>query len=393
MSWTDTWEHNMVPNYGTPELCIESAEGTTITTTDGDSYTDLLAGVAVNVLGHRHPDVDKAARAQMDKAWHVSNLYAHPAGIALAERLRDLTDRRSLFVNSGTEANEAALKLVRKVAHAHGRDDAVILSFGGSFHGRTMGPLTLTGQLHHQKGFDPLVPGIIHVPWNDPDALETAFEENDVAGVFFEPIQGEGGVRPMDEVTARTLRQQAQLHGSLLVADEVQTGIGRTGKFWGHEHLDLEPDIITAAKGLGGGWPIGVCLIPDDLAEHLGPGSHGCTFGGHPVAAAAANATIQTVIDQDLPQRAARLGDRFKQAARAADVTVRGEGLLLGLPLDDESASTIQTAMQDAGFLVGVAGKDVVRIAPPLTIDEQIFDKATATLLGAMHALDAPMTV
>ncbi len=391
MNWQETWDRTMVPNYGTPTHCIESAQGTTVTTIDGTDYTDLLAGVAVNVLGHRHPAVEAAVRRQMETAWHVSNLYAHPAGLALADRLHDLTNRRSLFVNSGTEANEAALKLVRQAAHSNDRHDAVILSFQGSFHGRTMGPLTLTGQLHHQAGFDPLVPGIVHVPWNDPAALEEAFERHDVAGVFFEPIQGEGGVRPMDDVTARTLRQQAQLHGSILVADEVQTGIGRTGKFWGHEHLEVEPDIITTAKGLGGGWPIGACLVPDDLSEHLGPGSHGCTFGGHPVAAAAATATLQTILEDDLVARAARLGAGFKQTANDAGVNVRGEGLLLGLPTTPGEASTVQSAMQDAGYLVGLAGQDVVRLAPPLTIDEDLFQRATATVMGAMHALEAPL--
>jgi acetylornithine/N-succinyldiaminopimelate aminotransferase len=391
MSWQEGWEKFMVPNYGTPRICVDQTRGVTVTSSDGQTFVDLFAGVAVNALGHRHPAVEAAVLEQMGKAWHVSNLYAHPAGLALARRLHQLTGRRSLFVNSGTEANEAALKLVRKAANAQGRRDAVILSFKGSFHGRTMGPLSLGGQPHHQAGFEPLLPGIVQVPWNDPAALVEAFVQFDVAGVFFEPIQGEGGVRPMNLETAQTLHHEVSTHDTILVADEVQTGIGRTGHFWGHEHLGLEPHIITSAKGLGGGWPIGVCLVPDHLADHFSPGSHGSTFGGHPVAAAAAEATLATIEDQDLVERAAMLGQLVKKTAGEQGVVVQGEGLLLGFPVPDGTAGHIQQAMQDAGYLIGTAGSDVVRMAPPLIIEEDTLRAATLTLAGVIHALTAPI--
>ncbi len=367
MKWQDDWNDVMVPNYGTPSLQVASAKGSSIADVTGKPYLDLLAGVAVNVLGHRHPAVEEAVQKQMRQAWHVSNLYAHEPGLRLAKRLRELTGRKALFVNSGTEANEAAYKLVRRHAHEAGRDDGVVLAFEGSFHGRTLADLSLTGQPHHRTGFGQTVPGIVYVPWNDMDALEDAFATHDVVGVFFETIQGEGGIRPMEPEVARTLQDLAQRHDTLLVADEVQTGIGRTGSLWGHDHLPLEPHIITVAKGLGGGWPIGACLVPDTLADTLGPGTHGCTFGGHPVAAAAATATLDALDDEALTERASRLGQAVTIRARQLGLEPRGQGLLIGFSgFDDPNA--VRLAMQDAGYLVGVAGGDTVRISPPLNV-------------------------
>ncbi len=392
-TWQEQWNHAMVPNYGTPDLCIVSGSGSNVADADGNDYLDLLGGVAVNALGHRHPNVEAAVNDQMNSLWHVSNLYAHPAGLALANRLRGMTGRRSLFGNSGTEANEAAIKLIRKKANDEGRDHSVILSFGGSFHGRTTGPLALTGQAHHREGFDPLPGRIVRVPWNNSEALERVFDHFDVAGAFFEPIQGEGGVHPMNASFAATLQRLANRDNTTLVADEVQTGIGRTGRFWGHEHLPIEPHIITAAKALGGGWPIGVCLIPDDLAQYLGPGSHGCTFGGHPVAAAAALATLDTVTSEGLVERAELLGNRMQAAAADEGVPMRGAGLLQGIPVANDGASRVQSAMQSAGFLVGTAGKDVVRMAPPLTVNADQLMSACRTLFGVLHAAELPRTV
>ncbi len=354
------WESTMVPNYGAPELCITTGQGAHLTTDDGRTFVDLASGVAVNALGHGHPAIVQAVQDQIARLGHVSNLYQHPPGLELAARLRRLSGMRCLFVNSGTEANEAAIKLVRKAR------DGVIIAFEGSFHGRTLGSLALTGQPQYHAGFGPLPGGIIHVPWNDPAQLEAAFDEHKVAGVFFEPIQGEGGVRPMSQDMADTLQRLIQEHDAILVADEVQTGMGRTGRWFAHQMLDLRPHVITLAKGRGGGMPIGACLIHDDLADVLGPGTHGCTFGGHPVSAAAANATIDAVAE--LLERARDLGDLALERLSQAGIQARGVGLLLGVPCDDPKA--VVQRLQARGFLATVAGPSTVRLAPPLVIDE-----------------------
>jgi len=383
------WEDVMVGNYGVPGRTLVRGEGSRVWDDAGGEYTDLLAGIAVNVLGHAHPAVVRAVREQVGTLGHVSNLYASPPAVALAARLQALSGgHRALLVNSGTEANEAALKAVRRYAHDHGRD-GVVLAFDDSFHGRTLGALALTGQPKYHAGFGPLPGGVVHVPFNDPAALEAAFAAHTVLGVFFEAVQGESGVVPMTQETADTLARLCRQHDALLVADEVQAGVGRTGRFFAFEHLGLEPDVITLAKGLGGGMPVGACLLRPHVALAMGPGTHGCTFGGNPVCAAAALAVLDALEEGGLVARAGRLGAVWEAALDEVGLDHRGLGLLQGVPGLD--ARAVAAAMADAGYLVGVAGPGVVRVAPPLTISEADLVAAAGALarVAGTHAAEA----
>ncbi len=377
----------MLPNYATPSLQLVRGRGARVDDSEGRSYTDLMAGVAVNALGHAHPAIVEAVTRQVATLGHTSNLYANAPSLLLAERLQALSGgHQALFVNSGTEANEAALKLLRRHAHAQGMPDAVVVAFANSFHGRTTGSLALTGQPHYHEGFAPLPGQIVHVPFNDPAALDAAFAKHRVAGVFFESVQGEGGVTPMSPDLANTMARLTSQNGALLVADEVQTGVGRTGKFFGFEHDRLDPDVITMAKGIGGGLPLGAMLAKPSAAKLLGPGSHGCTFGGNPIACAAGNAVLDVLAKEQLVTRAGRLGGLFLARMQELGVTARGRGLLLGLPLATPTAPDVVAAMRKAGYLVGQAGKSVVRLAPPLVVTEAELLGATEPLAGAVTA-------
>jgi acetylornithine aminotransferase len=389
------WEAAMAPNYPTPALQLVSGKGAKVTDGEGRTYTDLLAGIAVSSLGHAHPALVRAVTTQVGLIAHTSNLYANAPSLRLAERLQERTrgfsaGHKVIFQNSGTEANEAALKLVRRHAHAQGMPDAVVLSFQNSFHGRTAGAVRLTGQAHYQEGFTPLPEQIVHVPFNDAAALEQAFAQHRVSGVFFEAVQGEGGVLPLTADAARTMQRLCTGNNALLVADEIQTGVGRTGKFFGFEHDGLAPDAITLAKGLGGGLPIGVILIRPDRAALLPAGTHGTTFGGNPVACAAGNAVLDVVESENLVGRATALGRTFQAALAESGVQSRGRGLLLGLPLAGPTAPDAVKAMREAGYLVGQAGKAVVRIAPPLIIPEADLLGAVPHLAKAVQPVPAP---
>jgi acetylornithine aminotransferase len=384
------WESAMAPNYTTPALQLVSGKGCKVTDSEGRTYLDLLAGIAVSSLGHGHPDLVRAVSTQVGLLAHTSNLYANGPSVRLAERLQAKTESfagvgyKAIFQNSGTEANEVALKLVRRHAHHAGIKDGVVLTFDNSFHGRTMGALTLTAQPHYHEGYDPLLPGVAYVPFNDPAALEKAFEQHRVAGVFFESVQGEGGVLPMDKETAHTLGKLTARHDALLVADEVQTGVGRTGRFFGFEHDGLVPDALTLAKGLGGGLPVGAILIHPKRAPLFAPGAHGTTFGGNPVACAAGNAVLDVLERDALVPKAARLGERFmaevREQGQEAGIGARGRGLLVGVPLSSPNAPKAVEALRGKGILVGQAGKSVLRIAPPLIVSED-------DLMGAVPAL------
>ena len=385
------WESAMAPNYTTPALQLVSGKGCKVTDSNGKTYLDLLAGIAVSSLGHAHPDLVRAVSTQVGLLAHTSNLYANGPSVRLAERLQARTESfgggyKTIFQNSGTEANEAALKLVRRHAHHTGNPDGVILSFNNSFHGRTMGALTLTAQPHYHEGYAPLLGNVAYVPYNDPAALEKAFETQRVAGVFFESVQGEGGVLPMDKDTARTLGKLSEAHDALLVADEVQTGVGRTGKFFGFEHDGLKPHAITIAKGIGGGLPIGALLIHAETAKLFAPGAHGTTFGGNPVACAAGNAVLDVLERDALMPRAGKLGARFREELEANDVAARGRGLLNGLPFFGPIAPDVVAALREGGILVGQAGKNVLRIAPPLVISEDELLGAVPAIAKAVHA-------
>lgn len=368
----DRWRAVMMDNYGTPPLALTSGEGATVTGADGRIYLDLLAGIAVNVLGHRHPAVIAAVTAQLDTLGHVSNLYATEPGIALAEELVDQlgVPARVFFCNSGAEANEAAFKLTRLTGRTR------IVAAQNAFHGRTMGSLALTGQLAKRAPFEPLPGEVVHVPYGDVAALARAVDSQ-TAAVFLEPIMGEGGVVVPPDGYLAAAREISSRHGALLALDEVQTGVGRTGTFYAHQHEGITPDIVTLAKGLGGGLPIGACLAAGPAAELMTPGTHGSTFGGNPVCTAAALAVLRVLRDDDLVTRASLLGktlaDGIEGLRHPLVAYVRGRGLLLGIVLTTPAGKAVETAARDAGFLINAAAPDVIRLAPPLIItDEQV---------------------
>ncbi|KZS77493.1 acetylornithine aminotransferase [Mycobacterium kansasii] len=375
------WQAVMMNNYGTPPIALASGDGAVVTDADGKTYVDLLGGIAVNVLGHRHPAVIEAVTHQLSTLGHTSNLYATEPGVALAEELVALlgaeTRARVFFCNSGTEANELAFKLSRLTGRTK------LVAAQEAFHGRTMGSLALTGQPAKQAPFQPLPGYVTHVRYGDVDALATAVDDG-TAAVFLEPIMGESGVVVPPEGYLMAARDITSRHGALLVLDEVQTGMGRTGAFYAHQHDGITPDVVTLAKGLGGGLPIGACLAVGPAAELMTPGLHGSTFGGNPVCTAAALAVLRTLATEDLVRRADVLGKTLRQGieslAHPLIDHVRGRGLLLGVVLTAQQAKTAEAAGRDAGYLVNAAAPDVIRLAPPLIITE-------AQLDGFVHAL------
>ena len=375
----DRWQAVMMNNYGTPPLALTSGEGATVTDADGRTYLDLLAGIAVNVLGHRHPAVIAAVTAQLDTLGHVSNLFATEPGIALAEQLVDQlgVPARVFFCNSGAEANEAAFKLTRLTGRTR------IVAAQNAFHGRTMGSLALTGQPAKRAPFEPLPGEVVHVPYGDVAALAGAVD-SETAAVFLEPIMGEGGVVVPPDGYLAAAREITSRHGALLALDEVQTGVGRTGTFYAHQHEGITPDIVTLAKGLGAGLPIGACLAAGPAADLMTPGTHGSTFGGNPVCTAAALAVLRVLRDDDLVTRASLLGktlaDGIEGLRHPLVAYVRGRGLLLGVVLTMPAGKAVETGARDAGFLLNAAAPDVIRLAPPLIItDEQVH-----SFLGAL---------
>ena len=372
------WSGVMMNNYGTPPLALASGDGAVVTDVDGKPYVDLLGGIAVNILGHRHPAVIEAVTHQLNTLGHTSNLYATEPGVALAESLVGLlgAEARVFFCNSGTEANEVAFKITRLTGRTK------IVAAQGAFHGRTMGSLALTGQPAKQEPFEPLPGDVVHIPFGDVEALSTAVDDL-TAAVFLEPIMGEGGVVVPPAGYLVAAREITAKHGALLVLDEVQTGMGRTGAFFAHQHDGITPDIVTLAKGLGGGLPIGACLAVGKTADLLGAGLHGSTFGGNPVCAAAALAVLKVLADDDLAGRADVLGKALSHGIESLGHPlvdhVRGRGLLQGVVLTADKAKPVEVAARDAGFLLNAAAPDVIRLAPPLVITEgQIGDFLTA---------------
>ncbi len=371
----------MLNNYGTPPIALASGDGAVVTDVDGKTYVDLLGGIAVNVLGHRHPAVIEAVTHQLSTLGHTSNLYATEPGVALAEELVALlgaeTRARVFFCNSGTEANELAFKLSRLTGRTK------LVAAQEAFHGRTMGSLALTGQPAKQAPFEPLPGYVTHVRYGDVDALAAAVDDG-TAAVFLEPIMGESGVVVPPEGYLAAAHDITSRHGALLVLDEVQTGMGRTGAFYAHQHDGITPDVVTLAKGLGGGLPIGACLAVGPAAELMTPGLHGSTFGGNPVCTAAALAVLRTLATEGLVRRADVLGKTLRQGIESLGHPlvdhVRGRGLLLGIVLTAQQAKTAEAAARDAGYLVNAAARDVIRLAPPLIITE-------AQLDGFVHAL------
>ena len=366
----DRWRAVMMDNYGTPPLALVSGQGAVVTDVDGRNYLDLLGGIAVNILGHRHPAIIDAVTAQLNTLGHVSNLYATEPGVALAEQLVGHlgAPARVFFCNSGAEANEVAFKITRLTGRTK------LVAAQNAFHGRTMGSLALTGQPAKQAPFEPLPGDVTHVPYGDVDALAAAVTD-ETAAVFLEPIMGEGGVVVPPAGYLAAVREITAGHGALLAVDEVQTGVGRTGAFFAHRHDGITPDIVTLAKGLGGGLPIGACLAIGPTAELMTPGMHGSTFGGNPVCAAAALAVLGVLHDEDLINRAGMLGRQLQDGIEALHHPlvdyVRGRGLLRGIVLTAPHGKAVEVAARDAGFLVNAAAPDVIRLAPPLIITEE----------------------
>ncbi len=376
-SATITWDDVMMTNYGTPARTFVSAKGCVIKDDEGKSYLDFLAGIATNVLGHGHPSVINAVTKQISTMAHVSNFFAHPQGLLLASRLQNMTgdpSARVFFCNSGAEANEAALKISRRTGRSR------IVAAQGSFHGRTMGALSMTGQPSKREPFAPLLKGVTHVPYGDLSAMSRAVSKK-TAMVIIEPIMGEAGVITPDDGYLSALRDICDRVGALLVFDCVQTGIGRTGQWFGFEHEKVRPDVITLAKGLGGGLPLGATIAYGRAAALLQPGDHGTTFGGNPVACAAANAVLDVIESKKLMQSAKTFEKKIKKSLRNTPgiSEVRGRGLLLGIELSTPSAKKIAAAMLEAGVIVNAANDQTVRIAPPLIVTTVQIDKFLAT--------------
>lgn len=380
------WSAVMMNNYGVPPVALASGDGAVVTDVDGNSYLDLLGGIAVNILGHRHPAVIEAVTKQMSTLGHTSNLYAAEPAIALAEALVSLlgadAQARVFFCNSGTEANEVAFKLSRLTGRTK------LVAAQEAFHGRTMGSLALTGQPSKQAPFAPLPGDVTHVPYGDIDALAAAVSD-DTAAVFLEPIMGESGVVVPPDGYLVAAREITSKHGALLVLDEVQTGMGRTGAFFAHQHDGITPDVVTLAKGLGGGLPIGACLAVGPAADLLTPGLHGSTFGGNPICAAAALAVLRVLAADDLVRRAEVLGKVLRHGIEGLGHPlvdhVRGRGLLCGVALSAAKAKDIEAAARAAGFLVNAAAPDVLRLAPPLIITEHQIDTFVTALPGILE--------
>ncbi|WP_330280264.1 acetylornithine transaminase [Streptomyces sp. NBC_00569] len=387
---TARWQGALMDNYGTPRLPLVRGAGAKVWDADGKEYVDFVGGIAVNALGHAHPAVVQAVTEQIASLGHVSNLFVAEPPVELAERLLQLFGRsgRVYFCNSGAEANEGAFKIGRLTGRSH------MVATQGGFHGRTMGSLALTGQPGKQEPFVPLPGDVTHVPYGDAEALRAAVTE-ETALVIIEPIQGENGVVVPPAGYLRAAREITRATGTLLVLDEVQTGIGRTGHWFAYQAEEgIAPDVVTLAKGLGGGLPIGATVAFGETAELLKPGHHGTTFGGNPVACAAGLAVLDTVAGEGLlgnvKRAEARLRDGITSLGHPLVGHVRGAGLLLGIVLTEPLAPQVQQAAQDAGLLVNAPAPDVVRLMPPLNLHDDEVDTLLQALPGVLDkALEA----
>ena len=378
------WQAAMMNNYGTPPLALVRGSGAEVWDDAGRRYLDLVAGIAVNSLGHAHPAIVEAVTQQISTLGHVSNLYLAEPSIELAERLIDLLgvagNARALFCNSGAEAMEAAFKISRRTGRSK------LVAAEKAFHGRTMGALALTGQPPKRTPFEPLPGDVTHVPYGDVAALEAAVDDQ-TAAVVLEPILGEAGVIVPSEGYLQAARDITSRNGALLVLDEVQTGIGRTGNWFAHQAAGITPDVITLAKGLAGGMPIGACIGLGAAGELFEPGQHGTTFGGNPVCCAAALAVLRTIETEGLLGQVDRVGKELAAGIDALEHPlvdeVSGAGLLIGIGLTNAVSGTVASAARDAGFLVNNAVPDRIRLAPPLIFSHE----QAAEFLGALPAI------
>ena len=389
-AYADRWQAAMMNNYGTPPLALVRGDGAEVWDADCRRYLDLLGGIAVNALRHAHPALVEAVTRQVSTLGHTSNLYVNEPALALAEKLVELIGvpgARVLFGNSGAEANEAAFKITRRTGRSK------VVAAENAFHGRTMGSLALTGQPAKRTPFEPLVPGVSHIPYGDVDALDKAVDP-ETAAVFLEPIMGEAGVVIPPDGYLQAAREITAERGALLVLDEVQTGIGRTGAWFAHQPLGIVPDVVTLAKGLGGGLPIGACIGIGAAADLLEPGHHGTTFGGNPLACAAALAVLSTIESDGLLEHVTRVGKEIVTGVGGLGHPlvdhVDAAGLLVGIALTQPASADVANAARDAGFLVNNAVPDRVRLAPPLVLTRTQAGKFLAALPGLLDSANGP---
>jgi acetylornithine/N-succinyldiaminopimelate aminotransferase len=389
---------SILPVYARAPLAFEKGEGAWLVTADGRRYLDFGSGIAVNALGHSHPHLVGALTEQASKLWHISNLYQNPLGEKLAARLTEATFADVVFfTNSGAEALEASIKMARKYQSVSGHPERNrIVTFEGAFHGRTLATIAAGGQRKYMEGFGPDMPGFDQVPFGDEAALRAAIGP-ETAAILIEPVQGEGGIRPVPPAQLRLLRDLCDEHGLLLVLDEVQCGVGRTGKLFAHEWAGITPDIMAVAKGIGGGFPMGACLATAEASKGMVPGTHGTTFGGNPLAMAVGNAVLDVVLADGfldhvqqtallLKQRLAELKDRHP----AVIAEIRGEGLMVGLKLHAPNTDLVKAAEAE-GLLVIAAGDNVVRLLPPLTIGSAEVGEGAEKLDRACERIEAAM--
>ncbi|KRE21438.1 acetylornithine aminotransferase [Bosea sp. Root483D1] len=388
----------LLPTYARAPIALERGEGAWAITADGTRYLDFGAGIAVNSLGHAHPHLVEALTAQAQRIWHTSNLYTMPEGEKLARRLCEATfAERVFFTNSGAEANECAIKMARKYHAAKGHPERYrIVTFEGAFHGRTLATIAAGGQQKYIDGFGPKVDGFDQVPFDDETALKAAIGP-ETAALMIEPIQGEGGLRSVPVRVLKQLRELCDEHGLMLIFDEIQTGVGRTGKFFAYEHYGVAPDIMSIAKGIGGGFPMGACLATEAAASGMTLGTHGTTFGGNPLAMAVGNAVLDIILAPGFLDQVQKTALRLRQSlAQLKDhhpdviEEIRGEGLMLGLKLKTLNTDFVAQA-RAAGLLVVAAGDDVVRLLPPLIIGESEVAEAVARLDKAAGAVGAEL--
>ncbi|NLJ73119.1 MAG: acetylornithine transaminase [Syntrophomonadaceae bacterium] len=383
-------ENYVLSTYNRFPISLVKGEGSYVWDADGKEYVDFVSGIAVCALGHSNPSLVKAITEQAQQLWHISNLYYNEPQVLLAEKLISLTGLgKVFFCNSGAEANEAAIKLVRKYFYRHneaGRNE--IISFNKSFHGRTMGALAATGQAKYHEGFAPMVAGFAYADYNDLSSVEKLISDK-LCAIIVEPIQGEGGINLAELGFIRGLRDICTREGIWLIFDEVQTGVGRTGKLWAYEHYGLKPDIITMAKALGGGFPIGAMVVADKVASGFAPGDHATTYGGNPLACAVASAVLDIVGETEFLDKVKARGDYLVQSlkdigdSRIRDI--RGQGLLIGVEFSEEVGDLIKLCV-DKGLLLVGAGPNVVRFIPPLNVKEVEINKAIAIFKDALKA-------
>ncbi|TYR79535.1 acetylornithine transaminase [Priestia megaterium] len=367
---------SLFPTYQRFDIHVKAGKGTQLIDEKGKTYLDFIAGIAVCNVGHRHPEVQKAIEEQLNQVWHVSNLFHQSIQEEVATTLANHSSGDAVFFcNSGAEANEAAIKLARKHTKKH-----KIITFTKSFHGRTFATMTATGQAKIHDGFGPLVNEFVYLPYNDEEALKNEMDDT-VAAIMVEVIQGEGGVVLGTESFLKTIQQLCETYEALFIVDEVQTGIGRTGKPFAYQHFHLSPDIITAAKGLGSGMPIGAMIGKSYLKEAFGPGSHGTTFGGNPIALASAKATLNIIFNDSFLVEVLEKSNEFKQKlsemlkAYSFVTDIRGKGFMIGIECDDHQAALLE-AMRSKGLLALGAGPHVIRLLPPLTVTKEELNQA-----------------